>query len=55
MQRVKKILMWIVIAFAVYAVFTSPDRAAELVKTLGAILADGAASIFRFLDALIGG
>ena len=32
--------MWAVVAFGVYAVFTSPDRAADIVQTSGAILVD---------------
>ena len=33
MQRVKKILIWVLVAFAAYAIFTSPDQAAQIVKT----------------------
>jgi hypothetical protein len=53
MPRVKKILMWVSIAFAVYAIFTSPDRAADIVKTSGDILVDGVKSIGQFFDALL--
>ena len=54
MQRVKKILLWVLIAFAVYAIFTSPDQAADIVRTSGSILADAVRSIGRFFDALLG-
>ena len=54
MPRVKKILMWVSVAFAVYAIFTSPDRAADIVKTSGEILVDGFKSIGQFFDALLG-
>lgn len=54
MQRVKRILLWILIAFAAYAIFTSPDRAADILKTSGSILADGVKSIGTFFDALLG-
>ena len=53
MPRVKKILLWVLVAFAVYAIFTSPDRAADLVRTSGEILVDGAKSIGAFFDALL--
>ena len=33
MQRVKKILLWVLVAFAAYAIFTSPDQAADIVRT----------------------
>jgi hypothetical protein len=53
MQRVKKILLWVLVAFAAYAIFTSPDRAADIVKTSGEILVDGVKSIGTFFDALL--
>ena len=33
MPRVKKILLWVLLAFAVYAVITSPTQAADIVHT----------------------
>jgi hypothetical protein len=54
MQRVKKILLWILVAFAAYAVFTSPDQAAEIVKTSGSMLGDGVTNLGNFFDALLG-
>ena len=54
MQRVKKILLWALVAFAAYAIFTSPDQAADIIKTSGSILADGARSVGAFFDSLLG-
>lgn len=54
MARVKKILLWVLVAFAAYAIFTSPDQAADILKTSGAILADGVRSVGSFFDALLG-
>ena len=54
MHRVKKILMWVLVAFAAYAVFTSPNQAADIVKTSGSMLGDGAQNIGNFFDALLG-
>jgi hypothetical protein len=54
MQRVKKILLWVLVAFAAYAIFTSPDQAADIVKTSGTILGDGVKSIGTFFDSLLG-
>jgi hypothetical protein len=54
MQRVKKILLWVLVAFAAYAIFTSPHQAADIVKTSGSILVDGAKNIGSFFDALLG-
>lgn len=54
MNRVKKILLWVLVAFAAYAIFTSPDQAAEIVRTSWSILADGVRNIGNFFDALLG-
>ena len=53
MQRVKKILLWVLVAFAAYAIFTSPAQAAEIVKTSGSIVGDGVKNIGHFFDALL--
>ena len=53
MQRVKKILLWAFVAFGAYAIFTSPDQAADIVGTSGDILVDGVKSIGQFFDALL--
>lgn len=53
MPRVKKILQWLLVAFAIYAIFTSPNQAADIVKTSAQILVDGAKSIGTFFDALL--
>ncbi len=54
MQRLKKILLWVLVAFVAYAIFTSPDQAADIVKTSGSILGDGLKNIGNFFDALLG-
>jgi len=54
MQRVKKILLWVLVAFAAYAIFTSPDQAADILRTAGSILVDGARNLGNFFDALLG-
>lgn len=53
MQRVKKILLWLLVAFAAYAIFTSPHQAADIVSTSGTILAAGARNMGSFFDALL--
>lgn len=53
--RLRKPLLWIVIAFFVYAVFKSPDQAASIVKGGWAGLGDGARAVGHFFDALLAG
>ena len=54
MQRVKKILLWVLVAFIAYAIFTSPDQAADIFKTSGGIVVDGVKNVGSFFDALLG-
>lgn len=53
MQRTRKILLWVLIGFLVYAIVTSPGQAADIVRTSFAIIAQAVRSIFVFFDALL--
>ncbi len=53
MQRGRKILLWAVLAFVVYAIVTSPAQAAGMARDGGSILADGARGVGQFFDALL--
>ena len=53
MQRVKKIVLWGVLAFFVYAVVKSPSQAADIVRTIWDIILQGFKSIGSFFDALL--
>ena len=55
MSRAKKVLIWFLIAFAVYAIFKSPDQAAGIVAGAWDGIADAVQAIGRFFDALLGG
>jgi hypothetical protein len=52
-SKIKLILIWLVFGFLVYAIITSPDRAADIVRAIWDIIADGFANIGRFFQALI--
>lgn len=52
--KVKKIVVWLVLAFFVYAIFVSPDKAAGIVGNVGGVLVDGFNAILRFFDTLLG-
>ena len=53
MNKVKKVLWWIFIAFLIYAVFTSPDTAANIVRSIWDIIVAAFNSLFRFFDVLL--
>lgn len=54
MSRAKKVLIWFLIAFAVYAIFKSPDQAAGIVASAWDGIVSGFSAIGRFFDALLG-
>lgn len=52
---IKKIVLWLVTIFLLYAILTSPSDAADMVGTAWKILANGVENISRFFDSLISG
>jgi len=52
-QRVKKIVLWGVLAFFVYAIVKSPSQAADILRTIWDIVVQGVTSIGSFFDALL--
>ncbi len=51
--KIKAVLIWLLFGFLVYAVITSPDRAADIVQAVWDIIADGFANIGRFFQSLM--
>lgn len=54
MSRAKKVLIWFLIAFAVYAIFKSPDQAAGIVGSAVEGIVSAFGAVGRFFDALLG-
>ncbi|WP_325002904.1 hypothetical protein [Intrasporangium sp.] len=46
-------LLWIVLVFFVYAVFTSPEKAADIVTNIWGVILDGFNAIVRFFNSLL--
>ncbi|MDQ1287826.1 MAG: hypothetical protein QG622_1391 [Actinomycetota bacterium] len=53
MTRTRRIILFIVIAFALYAVVTSPQQAAGYVEDAFGLLADAVRGVFAFFDNLL--
>lgn len=51
--RIRKTLIWVLVAFAVYAVFRSPDQAAGVVRDAVGGLGAGLRAVGDFFDALL--
>jgi hypothetical protein len=53
MRHAKKIVLWALLAFFIYAIVTSPTQAASLVHTTWNIIVEGAKGIAGFFDAVL--
>ena len=53
MPPVKKIIMWILVIFAIYAILTSPAQAANIVTTAWDIIWTGVTNIATFFNEII--
>jgi hypothetical protein len=51
---ITRILVWLLFGFAVYAIFTSPDRAADIAVSIWDLIEEGFRNIGRFFEAIIG-
>lgn len=51
--KAKKVILILVGAFFVYAVFTSPDKAAGILTNVWGVLVDGFNAILVFFDSLL--
>ena len=54
MPPVKKVVTWVVLAFVLYAILTSPDSAAGMAGNAWNILANGVGNIGVFFNRLLG-
>lgn len=53
MKHVKKMLLWTVVAFFIYAVVRSPNQAANIVQGAWDIIVQGVSSIAAFFDNIL--
>jgi hypothetical protein len=51
--RARRILLWFLVAFLIYAIFRSPNQAADIVRAAFEGIGEGLAGIGRFFDALL--
>jgi hypothetical protein len=53
MSKLRKPLLWLLLAFFIYAVVKSPDQAASMVRSASDGIAEGLRAVGRFFDALL--
>ena len=52
-MSLKKVLTWLVIAFALFYVIQAPEASAQLVRSAGNALGDAAQSLAAFVGSLV--
>jgi hypothetical protein len=52
--QVKKILQWVFWIFVIYAIVTSPDKAADIVHSVWSIIYSGFTALGTFFDRVLG-
>lgn len=55
MPPVKKIVMWLLVIFLLYAILTSPSSAADIFNSAWDIVVNGVENIASFFDTLLRG
>ena len=53
MTRTRRILLFILLIFAIYAIVNSPRQSADVVRSAFDTLAEAVQAVFRFFDALL--
>lgn len=53
MAKTRKVILIILLVFFVYAVFQSPEKAADIVTNIWGVLVDGVNAIRRFFNSLL--
>ncbi|MGZ5405035.1 MAG: hypothetical protein ACXWDL_10335 [Nocardioides sp.] len=53
MPPIKKIVTWLLVIFLLYAIFTSPTDAANMVGSAWDVITNGIGNIGEFFDSLI--
>ena len=53
MPPIKKIVLWLIVIFLLYAIFTNPRDAADIVGRAWDLTAKAISNLARFFDALL--
>ena len=53
MPPIKKIVLWLIVIFLLYAILTNPSAAAAIVDAAWDLILEGLRNIFDFFDALL--
>lgn len=51
-MSLKKVIVWLVVAFVVFYIIQAPEQSAEIVRKAGSALGDAAQALSRFVGSL---
>lgn len=54
LDKVRKVAIWLVVAFVAYAIFKSPNKSADIVHNIWSILSNGVSAIGTFFNRILG-
>lgn len=54
LDKVRKVAIWLVVAFVAYAIFKSPNKSADIVHSIWSILSNGVSQIGTFFSKILG-
>ncbi len=52
-MSLKKVVAWLVVAFALFYVIQAPEQSAEMVRNAGEAIGDAASSLAAFVGSLV--
>ncbi len=53
MAKARKVILIVVLVFFVYAIFQSPEKAADIVTNIWGVIVDGFNAVRRFFNSLL--
>lgn len=54
MDRFKPLFKFLVVMFILYAIFSSPNQSAQVVRDIGHVIRNGAENLQHFFNAILG-
>lgn len=52
-EKIRKIIVWVLFAFVLYAIFTNPNKSADIVHSTWDLLSSGVQNIGKFFQAIL--
>lgn len=53
LEKARKVVIWLVVAFIAYAIFKSPTKSGDIVHNIWSILSNGVDQLGKFYDKIL--